>query len=146
MGFLKKNKKNNGGFLVLTMVLLVCAVVLAVATGILFRSIGEANQSADSEKSLKAWGMVNACAEYALAKLATTAGGLPGWAYAGEESLDIDTESCYIYPILDGNNGAKIINASSTVSGFTKKISIEVATNTPRVIVNSWEEVADFED
>jgi type II secretory pathway pseudopilin PulG len=135
------NKRKKGGFLVLTMVLLVCAVVLIVATGMLFRSIGEVNQTADSERSLQAWSTVNACAEYALAQIATRT----GWTdYTGGVSLDVGDKTCYIYPVENGTAGSKIINASSTVSGFTKKVSIEVATNTPRVKINSWEEVADF--
>ena len=65
----KIKKVNNGGFLVLTMVLLVCAVVLAVATGIFLRSISQTNETADSEGALKAWGTVNACGEYALGQM-----------------------------------------------------------------------------
>jgi hypothetical protein len=138
------NKSKNGGFLVLTMVLLVCAVVLIVATGMLFRSVGEINQSGDSEQSLKAWAVVNACAEYALSQIGTEGGSSPGWDYGGDLLLEVGDETCYIYPVLGGEAGAKIINASSTVSGFTKKVSIEVATNTPKVKINSWIEVADF--
>jgi hypothetical protein len=134
------NKRKKGGFLVLTMVLLVCAVVMIVSAGSLFRSINDTNEGTDSERALKAWSTVNACGEYALAQIAPSA----GWDYGGEESLDVGAETCYIYTVLDGDLGSKKINASSTVSGFTKKISIEVATNTPKVIITSWEEVADF--
>ncbi len=137
-------KKNKDGFLVLTMVLLVSAVVLAVATGVMLRSISEVNASSDSEKSLKAWGAVNACGEYALLQISTTTGGLPGWQlYTGAQSLAVSSETCYIYSI--GSNGsAKVILASSTVSGFTRKVRIEVATNTPSLVVNYWNLVADF--
>jgi hypothetical protein len=137
-----KNTQKNKGFLVLTMVLLVCAVVMIVSAGSLFRSINDANEGTDSERALKAWSTVNACGEYALAQIAP----LSGWTeYTGDAPLQVGAETCYIYPIED-SEGSKIINASSTVSGFTKKISIEVATNTPKVIITSWEEVADFAD
>ena len=136
--------KNNKGFLVLTLVLLVCGTVLIIVTGIMLRTVSEVNQTVDSEKALIAWGTVNACGEHALGQMATTQGGLPGWAYTGNEALAVGTETCYIYGVEDGMAGAKLIKASSTVSGFTKKILIEVATNTPTVIVNSWQQVADF--
>jgi len=139
-------KRKKGGFFVLTMVLLVGAVVLIVAVGILLRAISDVNKSADSEMSLKAWSTVNACGEYALWNMSTTSYGLLGWDYASTtgESLDVGGETCYIYMIEDGENGSKMVKASSTVSKFTKKILIEVATNTPSLVVNSWIEVADF--
>jgi hypothetical protein len=148
--FFKENKKNKGGFLVLTMVLLVTAVVLLISAGVMLRSIGDINQSSDSENSLKAWSAVTACGEYALGQLASTTGSV-GWSYAGDVSsddlvppLELGGETCYIYPVEDGNDGAKIVKASSTVSGFTRKILIEVATNAPSIVVNSWDYVADF--
>jgi len=76
--------------------------------------------------------------------MSTTTEGQLGWDYAGDESLPVGTETCYINTIDDGDNGVKLIKVSSTVSNFTKKILIEVATNTPSVVVNSWKEVADF--
>ncbi len=139
--------KRSGGFLVLTMVLIVCAVVLAVGSGIFLRSISEMNEGADAENSLKAWGTVNACGEYALLQLASTTEAGDGWDYAGDESLAIPlpdgTQTCYIYTV-ETSGTAKLIKASSTVSSFTKKILIEVATNTPSIKVNLWTEVADF--
>jgi len=138
-------QKKEGGFLVLTMVLLVSAVVLAIATGIMLRSISGLNSSADSEKSLKAWSTVSACGEYALMQMSTTTGGLPGWGYGSTtgQSLEINGETCYIYTVV-ASGTAKLIKASSTVSSFTKKILIEVATNTPNIEVSYWREVADF--
>jgi len=140
MNFFGKNKKNNqGGFFVLTMVLLVCGVVLIISTGIFLRSISQVNQSGDSENALKAWSTVNACSEYALGKLA------PDWSYVGDESLTIGEQTCYIYPVI-ASGTSRFIQASSTVSGFTKKVLIEAATNTPSVVINSWSMVADFPD
>lgn len=97
-------KKKQRGFLVLTMVLLVCVTVLAVVTGILLRSVDQVNQTADSEKALQAWGAVSACGEYALGKMmastsATTTA--QNWAYAGSESLSI--------PLPDGRKHAIFI-------------------------------------
>lgn len=134
----------------MTMVLLVSAVVLIISAGVMLRSIGDLRDGSDSESSLKAWGAVTACGEYALGQLASTSDSL-GWEYTGGESsdsispeLELGGKTCYIYPIEDGDLGSKIIKASSTVSTFTKKIQIEVSTNTPRLVVTSWNYVADF--
>jgi hypothetical protein len=139
-------KKNNKGFLVLTLMLIVCATVLIITTGSILRSIGQVNESSNSEMSLKAWNTVNACGETALMRLASTTATTTsneGWYYSGGDSLSVGNETCYIYPIEDSDT-AKLIKASSTVSTFTRKILIEVATNTPSIIVNSWMVVADL--
>jgi hypothetical protein len=142
---ISKRKTNNQGFFTLTMVLLVSVAVLAVVTGMILRSITAINQSVDSEMSLKAWSTVNACGEHALLQMSTTSDGMPGWSYASTtgESLSVGSSTCYIYPV-ETSGTDKLIRASSTVSGYTKKIVIDVATNTPSLLVNSWEEVADF--
>ncbi len=147
---LKSFKNKKRGFIVLTMVLLVSAVVLTITTGIMLRSIGKINESADSENSLKAWSTVNACAEYALGQMiastTSTTTTAENWGFASTtgQELSVGDEICYIYPVTDSGT-AKLIKASSTVSQFTKKIEIEVATNTPSISINYWEEVADFE-
>jgi len=148
--FYKKNKflknfiNSNDGFLVLTMVLIVGAVVLTVTVGIFLRSIDQMNGTRDSELSLQAWSTVNACGEYALGQMATSSSLLPGWTYSGNESLSVGSETCYIYSITDGDSNSKLIKASSTVKNFTKKILIEVATSTPSILISSWREVSDF--
>ncbi len=145
------NNKKNGGFLVLTMVLLVSAVVLAIATGMMLRSLSEIGESADSEKSLQAWSAVTACGEYALGQMVasttSTSTTAQNWIYPGGQPLSVPLpagdETCYIYGVT-ASGTAKIIKASSTVSQFTRKILIEVATNSPRIAVNSWTYVDDF--
>jgi len=141
--FVLPSKTKKSGFLVLTLVLLVSASVLIIVTGLLLRSIGEVKETSDSEMAIKAWSIVNACGEYALGQLASTTDAV-GWTYSGDYSLPVGDETCYIYPIEDGVGGTKLIKASSTVSIFTRKILIEVATNTPNLVINYWKAVADF--
>ena len=132
------------------MVLLVCATVLIISTGILLRSISQVNESADTENSLKAWGAVNSCGEYSLLQMmgsstdATTTAANWGFASTTGISLPVGDQTCYIYPVVAGSGTNKLIKASSTVNGFTKKIVIDVATNTPTTTVSSWKLVADF--
>lgn len=150
--FLKKNVKVKGGFLVLTTVLLVCAAVLIIVTGSLLRSVSQVQGSADSENALKAWSVVHACGEYALlqmiASTTSTTTTANNWAYGGNETrtgVGGGDDLCYIYTVESGEaTGSKLIKASSTVSSFTRKIRIEVATNTPDIIINNWEYVAEF--
>lgn len=143
------NKRKKSGFLVLTLVLIVCTTVLIVTTGLLLRSISQTRSGADSEKSLKALSTVNACGEYALRQMiasstnATTTA--MNWEFGSTTGMELNvgSETCYIYPIVASGTD-RIIKASSTVSSFTRKILIEVATNSPSMVVSSWQTVADF--
>lgn len=132
----------------MTMVLIVCSTILIVVTGSFLRSLSQGSQTSDSEKSLKAVAVVDACGEYALAQMVASSSATTtatNWNYSGNVPLSVGSESCYIYSIGAGvASGSKLIKASSTVSGFTKKVSIEVATNSPQIILNYWEYVADF--
>jgi len=134
----------------MTMVLIVCSIILIVVTGSLLRSMSQGSQTSGSEKSLKAWSVVNACGEYTLAQMVASSSATTtamNWEFGSTTGmqLNVGAETCYIYPVGAGvASGSKLIKASSTVSGFTRKLQIEVATNTPVIILNSWEYVADF--
>ncbi len=148
----KINKQK--GFLVLTMVLLVSAVVLIIATGAFLRSIGQTKQTLELEQSMKALYLANGCADYAVSKIASsTENGGNGWSYPGDETLDIGDDSCEILPLVDITEeidpdlvGFKWIQTESTVSGFVKRISVTVATNTPTLEIVGWEQVANFDE
>lgn len=133
-----KNKER--GFVALAFILMVNAITIAVSAGIFLRSISVSNNSFYEYKSAIAESIVFACGEYSTMKFSTTSS---GWLYGGDETFLLGDNSCYIYPIV-ASGTSKLIKATSTVSGFTRKILIEVATNTPSILVNSWTEVADF--
>jgi hypothetical protein len=145
------NKKQNKqkGFLVLTMVLIVSAVVLAITTGVFLRSVGETKKISELEQSMKALYLANGCADYAVSKIASsTENGGNGWdVYLGDETLNIDDGTCDIYSLDEDPElaGSKWIKTESTVSGFIKRISVVVATNTPNLDIVEWEQVADFD-
>lgn len=141
-------KNKEGGFLVLTMVLIVSAVVLIIATGIFLRSIGETKKTSELEKSMKALYLANGCADYAVSKIASsTENGGNGWGYQGNEILNIGDDSCDILPLEENPEiaGSKWIKTESTVSGFVRRISVTVSTNTPSLNIVKWEQVANFD-
>ncbi len=140
--------------MVLTLILIVCTTILIITTGSFLRSLSLGRQIADSENSLKAWSIVNACGEYVLNQMVASTSATTtaiNWNYGSTTGMLLEgvggtEETCYIYPVEDtGAAGHKLIKASSTVSGFNRKILIEVATNTPEISVHSWEYVADFD-
>ncbi len=142
-----KNKKR--GFLVLTMVLIVSTVVLLISAGVFLRSIGQTKNIIEIEQSVKALYLANGCADYAVSKIASsTENGGNGWSiYLGDETLTIGDDTCYIHSLIENPDlpGSKLIQTEGTISGFIKRVSITVATNTPNLEIVSWEQVASFE-
>jgi type II secretory pathway component PulK len=140
------------GFIALITILTVSAIALVISSTILLRSVTEARISIDEESTNQAWATVNACAEYALVHMAVAsttnyATSSNGWNYEGGDTVSVGGNSCRILPIdiSGGATSTRLVNASSTVNDFTRKVSIVVATNTPSINVSSWQIVADFE-
>jgi len=151
---------NRRGFVALVTILIVTAISLILGTSIIMKSITQSTLSVAEGQASQAWASANACAEYALSRLAEN--GTTTWdlvdpaGYKGNETLpngiitDIgndplgDPVSCSILPITAGANESRIINATSTVGEFTRKIQVIAATNTPSIVITSWGEVGDF--
>ena len=143
----------NKGFIALIFVLAVSAVALLVSAGILLQSITQSVISSSEEMAQKAWASVNGCAEKAVWNISTTTGTAQGW--SGDYTTDghpftIGGSDCYVYPATSTSTpvaDSRLINASSTVSEFTRKIQVIIAsstsTSTPPSIY-SWQEVGDF--
>ena len=136
------------GFIGLITIILTSAIALLISSAVLLRSITEATVSSDEEQSNKAWATVNACGESALMALASTSDdGVYVWnnhTNNGHQDVSVGDYSCYYNITGTGTSTPRSIEAESTVSDFVRRISIEVATNTPALDVTSWSEVADF--
>lgn len=137
--------KNNfptsqAGFIALLSVVLAGALVLTISIGISLRSVGSAQMSIGQEQSHRALALADLCAEQALMKLESVLD------YAGEPGapIMIDGESCEILAVEGSGNFNRTVKTQSAVSGYTKKIRIQVSQVSPIMQIASWEEVADF--
>lgn len=127
---LKNNKK---GFIALITVLIISAIALLISLGIGLSSINEANMSLQENQSSQAYYLANLCSEWALMKLKET-----GSAYTGEV-LNIENGICQI-----SVESKWIVKVSANFSNQTKKMKIVVSEIHPEMIINSWQEVANF--
>jgi hypothetical protein len=144
--------KTNEGFIALITILVITAVSLIIATSIIFKSISQGNITLAEMYSTQAMVAANGCMEHALGELG--ANGTTSWSlslgvgYTGAEQRTIGSNTCYIYPLAATTSGVytdyRLVKASSTVSGYTRKIQAVVATNTPTISVSSWQDVGDF--
>jgi|GEM_PF-1724993 len=135
------------GFIALISVLVITAVSIIVGTTIVMKSISHATMSAGEISSAKAWASDNGCVEYVLGQysIASTSWDFStSTGYKGNETRVIGGIPCYISTITATGSDYRLINASSTVSSFVRKLQVIVATNTPQSVISSWKEVGDF--
>ena len=136
--FSNRVKNNQEGFIALISILIIGAIMLAISIGLSLRSIGETNMSLAEQESHRALALANLCAEQALMKLESTLD------YAGGEPITIGSESCDILTISGSGNFNRTVKTQSAVSGYTKKVRVEVSQISPTMQITSWEEVGDF--
>ncbi len=134
------------GFITLILVLTISAIALVISSVSLLRSVTEATISTAEESSNKAWAMVTACVETALTDLASSTNPVGAWiSYNLSDTISIGTESCYYEVSGVGTSTERTIHASSSVNTYVRKIEVVASTNTPAMIVDSWQLVADFD-
>jgi len=129
---------NNSGFIALTTVLVMSAVILVISTGISLRSVDGIKMSLGQKHSYTASSLAYLCAENALIKLKSTTN------YSGNETITLDGETCDILSIDGTGYSTRTVKTQSTVSGYTKKLKIVVAEVDPIMQITSWDEVTDF--
>lgn len=126
------------GFIALTSILIIGALILVISVGLSLRSVSEAQISVSEQESHVALALANLCAETALMKLEGILN------YNGNEMVDVDGVSCDIMNIEGSGNLNRTVKAKSTVSGYAKKVKVVVSKISPVMQITSWEEVADF--
>jgi hypothetical protein len=128
----------NQGFIALISILIIGALILAVSIGVSLRSIDETTMSMDQQESNRALALADLCAEQALMKLESVLN------YAGSESITVDGDTCDILLITGSGNLNRTIKTQSTVSGYTRKVKLEVLQISPTMQISSWETVPGF--
>ena len=126
--------KNQKGLIALITVLIVLAVTLVIGIGLGLRSVTEMKIGLQRSQSSQAYYLANLCSEHALMKLKEDSN------YTGNEATSTENGSCAILPI----EGTWIIKVSATSSDQVKKMKIVVNQINPKMIIDSWQEVADF--
>jgi hypothetical protein len=140
--------RKNKGFVALISVLMITAVAMIIGVAITMRTISRTSISLFESQSTQAWSSANGCVELAISQLGVNS--TSTWAsaldvYNGGSTVSIGGIPCYLFDIVSyGVNDYRLIKASSTVGEYIRKLQVVVATNTPQIIINSWQEVGDF--
>lgn len=144
------HKKKKSGFIALISILVITAVSIIIGTTVTLKAISHANISASEIYSAQAWASANGCVETAIAALSYNgtstwdmSTGYPSQHPAGQ-TLNIGGVPCFLAAITSTGADYRLIKASSTVQSYVRKLQVVVATNTPQIVVSSWQEVGDF--
>jgi type II secretory pathway component PulK len=125
----------NKGFIALLTILIVLGVVLLIGLGISQLSISEAQMALQKYQSSQAYYLASLCSERALMVLKEDIN------YTGE-NVNIENGNCTIS--TSGNLPAEIVGVKATFQNQTKKIKIVISQINPKMIIQSWQEVAEL--
>jgi len=131
-----KPKSNRDGFIALIAILIISGIIILISLTVSQLSIAEAQMSLQKSQSSQAYYLANLCAEEALMRLEETNG-----AYAGGSEL-IENGSCIIS--VSGNLPAKKVGIEADFQNQIRKIKIIISQISPKIIINSWQEVAEL--
>lgn len=132
------NTHNEKGLIALITVMIISIVALFAALSVNLSSISGAQVGLKHQKTSEALFLASACAEHALLQLRNNFNN-----YSGNEVLNIDGESCTIEAV-DTGVSSRVVKALAAVENKTRKIKIEVSRPDGELIIESWQEVADF--
>ncbi len=124
-------KKSNEGFIALTLVLVIGAVLMGVATSVSLLAIGEAQLGLSNSKGELSWNLVDGCAEDALQKIHDVSGWSGG-------TLIRPEGSCLV--TINSGNPDWDITVTSLNSDYPRSVRIK-ATRGTTIAVTSWLEI-----
>jgi hypothetical protein len=127
----QNNMKNKNGYIALSSVLVIMAVVLIIGSSVSFLSINEMQSALSSKKSEESLHLVEGCAEDALLRLNKN-NSIPLTIIIPEGSCSVTIDSHI------GNNWT--FTVSSTIINYKKNIQIS-AVRDSTVTITSWIEL-----
>ncbi len=122
------------GFIALVTILIILGIVLIIGLSISFLSIGEAQMSLQKSQSSQAYYLAYLCAEEALMKLKEDSG------YTGETKFNIIGDDNCVISVTDNWT----IEILADFQNQIRKMKIVVSQINPEIIIDSWQEIADF--
>lgn len=124
----------NKGFIFLVTILIFFAILLSIGLAISLLSVWRMKMGFQKFQSSKAYYLANLCGEEALMSLKEDVD------YPGNETMTEEGGNCQILPI-EGNWVIKVIG---NFQNQTKKMRIVVSQVDPEMVIDSWQEVAEF--
>jgi hypothetical protein len=125
------------GYIALTSILIISAIVLLIALSAGLLSISELNMGLEKNQSAEAYYLASACAEQGLQEIRNSD------SFTGTGSLSLENGDCS-YDVSQTGGEKRTIEASGIVNNIIRKIKISLDTINPNINITSWQEVPDF--
>lgn len=119
------------GYIALSMIILISAVVIGVSTTVALLSIGEAQTGLTAQNGEITWNLIDGCAEDALQKIHDNS------VYSGG-TITRPEGTCTV-SIISGNPNWDI-TVTSNGTKYVRKVEIKV-TRTSKLTITSWLEI-----
>lgn len=121
------------GYIGLISVLFVGVIGTVVAMSILLLGIADSRTSFALVQSYQARSLADACAEEALQQIADST------SFSGIGTLTIGQGSCD-YSVTKGTGQNRMIVTEGRVGTMVRRLSIDVTTINPQIVIGSWQE------
>lgn len=128
---------SQNGYAVLISVFIVGAIGAVITTSLLLFGIDASRTALSIELSGEARGLADACAEEALQQIHDNT------PFTGTENLSFGQGNCS-YTVINLGGQNRTITSIGTAETAIRKIKIMITAINPRVVITTWEEVADF--
>jgi hypothetical protein len=127
----------NQGFITIIGVLVAGLIALAISSAMLFFGVGFSGSVLSIQQSYQAKGLARACADLGLLQIHNNI------TYTGTGNLTLGDGICTYVVTSSGGSNRKVIS-SGVVNSITKKIEITINALSPKIVISSWQDVADF--
>lgn len=125
------------GYIALTSILIISAIVLLIALSAGLLSISELNMGLEKNQSAEAYYLASACAEQGLQEIRNSD------SFTGPGNLSLENGDCS-YDVSQTGGENRTIEALGIVNNIIRKIKISLDTINPNINITSWQDVPDF--
>jgi hypothetical protein len=115
-------------------VLIALALGSAIAFSVVLLGIGSTRDSITLDQSYKAKALADACAEEGLQQIRSSS------AFSGTGNLNFGQGTCS-YTVTNTGGTTRSVTASGVVSNVTRRVSVTISAMTPKLVINTWQEV-----
>lgn len=132
-----KQQPDAAGYVVLLTLLIVGAVSISVTLAVVLLGLDSSRTAFALEQSYQAKALADACLEEALQQVRDST------PYTGTDSMSLGQGQCS-YTVVSTGGTAREITAEGTVGTMKRKVTVSISAINPLIILDSWQEVADF--
>jgi type II secretory pathway pseudopilin PulG len=123
----------RNGYITLISVLIIGIMGMSIITSLLLSGVGSSRSAIVISQSAEATVLAHSCAEEALEQIREVT------AFTGAGSLELPGGTC-TYEVTDEGGEARSITTTGAVGTVGRKMTLEISSIVPTIVVASWED------